>query len=153
VGQPQAQDLSSELEDVITAARAHLTNKEFRELEELTEYQDIFAGNIEDYGGTNKVYRRISTGDAPPIRQPPRRIPLAKEMEVKDMLNNMQRHGGHRRIRQSLVTPVILVRKKNGELRFCVDHRKLNDDTKKDCFLLLRIDIIWTQWLAPNGPH
>jgi hypothetical protein len=33
-----------------------------------------------------------------------------------------------------------LVRKKNGELRFCVDYRKLNDITKKDCFPLPRID-------------
>jgi hypothetical protein len=32
------------------------------------------------------------------------------------------------------------VRKKNGELRFCVDYRKLNDVTKKDCFPLPRID-------------
>jgi hypothetical protein len=33
-----------------------------------------------------------------------------------------------------------LIRKKNGELRFCLDCRKLNDVTKKDCFPLPRID-------------
>jgi hypothetical protein len=37
-------------------------------------------------------------------------------------------------------SPVVLVRKKNGDLRFCVDYRKLNDVTKKDCFPLSRID-------------
>jgi hypothetical protein len=93
VGQPQAQGLSSKLEDVITAARPHLANEEFRELEEpLTEYEDIFAGNNEDYGRTNKVYHRIDMGDVQPILQPPRRIPLAKQVEVKEMLDNMQRH-------------------------------------------------------------
>jgi hypothetical protein len=91
VGQPQAQDQSSKLEDVITAARPHLTNGEFQELEELlTEYDDIFPGDNEDYGRNNKVYHCIDTGDARTIRQPPRRIPLAKQAEVKEMLNKMQ---------------------------------------------------------------
>jgi hypothetical protein len=91
VGQPQAQELSSKLEDVITVARPHLTNEEFRVLEELlTEYEDIFAGDNEDYGKTNKVYHHIDTGDARPIRQPPRRIPLAKQTEVKEILDNIQ---------------------------------------------------------------
>jgi hypothetical protein len=34
-------------------------------------------------------------------------------------------------------SPVVLVRKKNGDLRFCVDYRKFNV-TKKDCFPLPR---------------
>jgi hypothetical protein len=59
-------------------------------LEELlTEYEDFFAGNNEDYGRTNKVYHRIDTGNARPIRQPPRRITLAKQAELKEMLDNM----------------------------------------------------------------
>jgi hypothetical protein len=33
-----------------------------------------------------------------------------------------------------------VIRTKNGELRFCVDYRKLSDVTKKDCFPLPRID-------------
>jgi hypothetical protein len=94
VGQHQAQNLSSKLEDVITAAKPHLTNGEFQELKELlTEYEDIFARDDEDYGRTNKVYHCIDTGDARPILQPPRRIPLIKQAEVKEMLDDMERHG------------------------------------------------------------
>ena len=40
----------------------------------------------------------------------------------------------------SWTSPVVLVRKKNGKLRFCVDYRKLNTITKKDAYPLSRID-------------
>jgi hypothetical protein len=53
-------------------------------LEELlTEYENIFAGDNEDYGRINKFYHRIDTGDARTIRLPPRRIPLGKTSEGK----------------------------------------------------------------------
>jgi hypothetical protein len=137
VGQTQAQHPSSRLEDVIAAAKPHLTNEEFQELEELlTEYEDIFARNNEDYEKTNKAYHRIDMGDARPIRQTPRRLPLAKQAEVSEMLDNMQRHRVIKESDSPWSSPVVLLRKKNGELRFCVDYRKLNDVTEKDCFPL-----------------
>jgi hypothetical protein len=150
VGQPQARDASSSLEDVIATAKPHLTSRELRELEELSEYEDIFAGDNEDYGRTNKVYHRIDTGDTRPIRHPPRRLPLAKQAEVNEMLNDMQ----CRRVIEESDSPwssPILVRKKNGELRFCVDYRKLNDVTKKDCFPLPGLTTPWTNFQEPNG--
>jgi hypothetical protein len=61
-GQPETQDLGSKLEDVVRAARLHLTNAEIKGLEELlTEYEDIFAEADEDYGRTNKVHHRTDT--------------------------------------------------------------------------------------------
>jgi hypothetical protein len=62
---PKTQDPSSKLEDIIAAAKRHLTNGEFQELKELlAECEDIFAVDSEDHGRTNKVYHRIDTGDA-----------------------------------------------------------------------------------------
>jgi hypothetical protein len=106
----------------------------------LTEYEGIFAGDDEDSGRTNNVYHRIDTGDARPIRQPPRRIPLGKQVEVRDLLGDIQPHGVIEESDSPWSSPVVQVRNKNGELRFCVDYRKLNDVTKKDSFPLPRID-------------
>jgi hypothetical protein len=50
--------------------------------------------------------------------------------------------------------PVVLVRKKNWEIRFCVGYRKLNDVIKKDCFRMPRIDNILDMLVGGNGsPH
>jgi hypothetical protein len=81
------------------------------------------------------VYHRIDTGNARPIRQPLRRLPLAKQAEVSGMLDEMQRRGIIEESDSPWSSPVVLVRKKNGELRFCMDYRKLNVN-KKGCFAL-----------------
>jgi hypothetical protein len=51
-------------------------------------------------------------------RQPPRRISLAKQTEVSEMLNNMQRCGVIEESGSPWSSPVVIVRKRNGELRF-----------------------------------
>jgi hypothetical protein len=55
------------------------------------------------------------------------------------MLHNMQRRGVIGEPDSPWSCPVVLVRKKNGELRFCVDYRTQNDVANKDCFPLHRI--------------
>lgn len=35
---------------------------------------------------------------------------------------------------------IVFVKKKNGEIRFCIDYRKFNDVIVKDLYLLLRMD-------------
>jgi hypothetical protein len=120
-------------------AEPHLSNGEFQELEELAEYGGIFLWRAKTTDGLT-VYHRIDTGDARPIRQPPRRLPLAKQADVSEMLDDMQRRGVIEESDSPWSSPVVLVRKKNEELRFCVEYRKLKYVTKKDCFPLPRID-------------
>jgi hypothetical protein len=74
--------------------KLHINNAEFQELQELVaEYTDIFARDNEDYGRTNEVYHLIDTGDASQIRQPSRRVPLAKQGEVKEILDYCNDRG------------------------------------------------------------
>jgi hypothetical protein len=62
--QPQVRDPSLKLQDVTEAARSHLRNGEFQELEELlAKYEDIFAVDNKDYKWINRVYHRIDMGD------------------------------------------------------------------------------------------
>jgi hypothetical protein len=82
------------LREVIVGARPDLSIREAHALEELiADYQDVFATKSGDHGRTEKLYHRIDTGDARPIRQPPRRLPLAKQAEVNSMLEDMKSKG------------------------------------------------------------
>jgi hypothetical protein len=79
---------------VIVGARPNLSIREPQALEELiADYQDVFETKSGDQRRTEKVYHRIDTGDAWPIRQPPCRLPLAKQAVVNDMLEDMKSKG------------------------------------------------------------
>jgi hypothetical protein len=56
------------------------------------------------------------------------------------MLADMKNKGMIEESDSPWSSPVVLVRKKDGSVRLCVDYRKLNDVTKEDCFPLPRID-------------
>jgi hypothetical protein len=56
------------------------------------------------------------------------------------MLDDMKGKGRIKELEGPWSSPVVLLRKKNGDLRFCVAYRKLIDITKKDCFPHPRID-------------
>jgi hypothetical protein len=75
--QPQVQDTTLKLQDVIAAARPNLSDAEYQKLEQLlTEYGDIFAKKTSDYKWTERVYHCIfgrgPTGSPNPEVDPPR---------------------------------------------------------------------------------
>jgi len=106
----------------------------------LNEFQSIFAASESKNGRTAIVQHKINTNDAVPIRQVPRRVPLAKRDEVSKMIEDMHQDKVIEPSESPWCSPVVLVKKKDGSTRFCVDYRKLNDVTKKDSYPLPRID-------------
>ncbi|KAI5753631.1 hypothetical protein M8J77_001985 [Diaphorina citri] len=106
----------------------------------ISEFSDVFSLSDDDCGRTGLVKHRIDTGDSRPIRQPPRRLALAKQDEVQTMINNMKKQGVIEESTSPWSSPVVLVKKKDGNTRFCVDYRRLNDVTRKDSYPLPRID-------------
>ncbi|GFX32013.1 retrovirus-related Pol polyprotein from transposon 412 [Trichonephila clavipes] len=95
------------------------------------EFEDVFSRNSSDIGHTTVTQHRIDTADHPPIKQHPRRLPFAKQEEVGTLLREMQENDIIEPSSSPWASPIVLVRKKDGSTRFCVDYRKLNDVTKK----------------------
>ena len=89
--------------------------------------------------------RYVDTGDAPPQKQPPRRMPFVVRQEVAKQLKQMQKAGVVQPSCSPWFSPVVVVRKWDGSNRFCVDYRGLNAVTKADTFPLPRIDDLLDQ--------
>ena len=106
----------------------------------LIKYQNAFSKDPKDIGTTDLIEHNINTGNANPIRQHPRRIPLAKMKEAEDEIKDMASRGIIEPSYGPWSSPVVLVKKKDGTTRFCVDYRRLNDVTIKDSHPLPRID-------------
>ena len=83
---------------------------------------------------------KIDTGDSPPIRQRPCRMPPAHRQEAKHLLKDMLNNNIIQPSSGPWASPVVLVRKKDGSLRFCIDYRKVNAVTRKDAYPLPRVD-------------
>ena len=106
----------------------------------LNKYSNVFSETDDDIGRTGVLKHRIPTGEAQPIRQPLRRVPYHMQKEMDEQIDNM--------LKKDVITPskspwasgIVLVKKKDGSKRFCVDYRRLNEVTIKDAYPLPRID-------------
>ena len=107
----------------------------------LLAYPDILASSDSDLGRTGKLQHRIDTGDAQPVRQQVRRISPHRREEVKQLLSQMLERGVIEPSCSPWASPVVLVQKKDGSTRFCIDYRRLNEVTRKDAYPLPRIDL------------
>ena len=107
----------------------------------LKEYHDIFSLEKHDMGHTNATEHKIvlKDPDTPPFKECFCRIPPPQLDEVREHLKLMLDAGVIRPSNSPWCNAVVLVRKKDGSLHFCIDFRKLNSLTVKDSHLLPRI--------------
>ncbi|KAK8761932.1 hypothetical protein V5799_026804 [Amblyomma americanum] len=75
-----------------------------------------------------------------PLRQSPYRVSPRERQAIRDQVEEILRDDVIQPSNNPWAAPVVLVRKKDGALRFCVDYRRLNNITKKDVYPLRRID-------------
>ena len=100
-------------------------------------YDDIFSDNP---GSTDRVKMTIETGDNEPIRQTPYSVPLGIREKVRKELESLEELGVIERCRSNWASPLVPVKKPDGNIRLCVDYRRLNDITTKEPYYIPSFD-------------
>ena len=106
----------------------------------LDQYQHVFSKTDTDLGRTGLEKHFIPTGDARPKRLPPRRAPIHMREVVDEQVQELLNQGVVEPCYSSWAAPLVLVKKKDGSTRICVDYRALNEVTEKDGHPLPRIE-------------
>ena len=121
---------------------SHLDTEEEREAlaNLLSENADVFSAPGQPLGRTDRVTHHIDTGSSQPVRLPYRCLPLTKKQALEDEVDSMLEEGIIAPSESPWASPVVMVTKKDGTCRFCIDYRRLNGITRKNAYPLPRID-------------
>lgn len=103
-------------------------------------YESIFSKGDGDLECTSLNVHEIPLVDDAPVRQPYRRIPPSQYETVKAHIQQLLESQVIRESSSPYSSPIILVTKKDGSLRLCVDYRQLNSKTCRDAYPLPRIE-------------
>ena len=133
--------LKPELQTLVDDVQAPVNAQERDQLVQLLHRnQDVFATKDQPLGRTDLVLHDINTGDAAPIKQRVRRPPIHQKDQAQAEVDRMLAEKVITPSQSPWASPVVLVRKKDGTVRYCVDYRQLNAVTRKDSYPLPRID-------------
>ncbi|KAL5516317.1 hypothetical protein EMCRGX_G001610 [Ephydatia muelleri] len=108
------------------------------QLEELlTEFGDVMSNNP---GRTTVVEHQVTTTGTRPVRLSPYRLPHAYRDLVHKEVQEMLDAGIIEPSSSEWASPIVLVNKKDGTLRLCIDYRRLNAESQMDAYPMPRID-------------
>ena len=98
-------------------------------------------------GRPDRATMRIETGPALPSSSPPYRFAHSRKPIVQEEFKEMLHDGITQPSHSPWATPMLLVPKKNGTLRICIDYRKLIEVTRPDPFPIPKIDDL-LDWMS-----
>ncbi|EGT41840.1 hypothetical protein CAEBREN_11901 [Caenorhabditis brenneri] len=125
----------SKCEGITTEEKSRLQNL-------LDQYSDVFSKNQYDLGSSKTDPVHIYTTTEVPVRGRPYRVPVKFQADLEKQINGLLKSGRITESNTPWISPIVIVKKKNGSLRVCLDFRKLNEVTIPDNYPLPRIDAI-----------
>lgn len=108
--------------------------------DKLNSIPEVFAVDRLSFGQTTSVKHHIRLQDETPFKERSRPIHPCDREAVKQQLRELLDAGIIRESESPFALPVVLVKKKNGKIRLCIDYRKLNTCTIKDAYALPNIE-------------
>ena len=100
----------------------------------LMEHHNIFSLEQNEIGCTDTAEHVIELLDTEPFKESFPHIALPLVEEVREHIQEMLDGGVIHPSQSPWYNAVVLVQKKDGSLRFCIDFRQLNSRTKKDAY-------------------
>ena len=137
----KSQELPEHLVPLLKTAESVLNPGQMEQLKTLLiEFSDVFSQNDLDLGCFKDIQHRVKTVDEIPVTEGLRRTPICFQDEERKVLENMLEMGVIQPSCSEWAAAPVLVRKKDGSVRYCIDYRKLNNKTVKDAFPIPLID-------------
>ncbi|MDI9312181.1 MAG: reverse transcriptase domain-containing protein [Limnohabitans sp.] len=129
----------------ITPLELNINNKlSVKEKQSLTKllikYRNLFASSMNELGKFSGIKHVINTEDSLPVKQNPYRTSSKEKNIITETVQELLNAGIIEESSSPWCSPVVIVPKKDGSYRMCIDYRKLNKVTKKDSYPLPRID-------------
>ncbi|MEW8548083.1 MAG: reverse transcriptase family protein [Candidatus Thiodiazotropha sp.] len=131
----------SHIDELLLKSASNLNEPQKEKLKSLLyEYRDQFSKFSHDLGCSDLVEHTIQTlPDCKPVKLRPYRIPLAKREFAENEIKAMADKGLIEPSHSGWSAPAVLVPKRDGTTRFCIDYRRLNQLTIPDSHPLSRI--------------
>lgn len=104
------------------------------------DYRDCFAVNLNELGLTTITEMDIQLKDSEPVVFRPYRLSQTERLEVRSMVDELLHHNIIRESTSPYASPILVVKKKTGDKRLCVDYRALNRKTIKQHYPIPRIE-------------
>ncbi|KAL0147152.1 hypothetical protein M9458_057676, partial [Cirrhinus mrigala] len=123
---------------VVVDINPHLSAAQKSELQHLVDqFLDVFSSRP---GQTNVIQHDIRTPPGVIVRQRPYRVPEARRQAIEEEVQEMVKLGVIEPSRSPWSSPIVMVPKPDGTLRFCNDFRRLNEVSRFDGYPMPRVD-------------